>query len=71
MNTFDITKRKQGAFWTYLIEGQIGDRIVYHVGEHCGGLHRKDARQAQEQGKCMLFCKRVGEGRFAYLAVKI
>lgn len=70
MNTFDITKRKQGAFWTYLIEAQKGDRIIYHIGEHCGGVHRKDAMAAEGERKCFLFCKRHGTGQFAYLAVK-
>ena len=70
MTVIDISKRKAGDFWTTLIEAEKGDRIVYHIGEHCGGVHRRDAMAAEGERKCFLFCKRHGTGQFAYLAVK-
>lgn len=67
----DITKESDGrAFHVAIGEAQRGDRILYHVGPHCGGVHRYLAFSASERGKCILFCKRVGDGMFAYLAVK-
>lgn len=68
--TIDIAERKVGAFWEALAEAEKGDRVVYHVGDHCGGVHRRDAADAERQGVCLLFCKRMSNGQFAYLAVK-
>lgn len=70
MTVIDITKHKQGHFWHALADAEKGDRIVYHIGDHCAGLHRKDAAQAEKDGKCFLFCKRIDNGMFAYLAVR-
>ena len=58
------------AFCRALAEAQKGDRIVYHIGQHCGGLHRHAAARAETEKRCFLFCKREGVGQFAYLAVK-
>ena len=66
----DITREESRAFHSAIDEAQRGDRILYHVGPHCGGVHRYLAFSASERGKCILFCKRVGDGMFAYLAVK-
>lgn len=70
MTVIDISKQKQGEFWPTLADAEKGDRIIYHIGEHCGGPHRKDASNAAAQGKCFMFCKRTENGSFAYLAVK-
>ena len=70
-NTIYITgDTKQDALYRALGEAQKGDRIVYHVGQCCGGLHRYAAARAETEKRCFLFCKREGVGQFAYLAVK-
>jgi hypothetical protein len=70
-NTIYITgDTKPDALYHALAEAQKGDRIVYHVGQHCGGLHRHAAARAETDKLAFLFCKREGVGQFAYLAVK-
>ncbi|CAB4151222.1 hypothetical protein UFOVP589_6 [uncultured Caudovirales phage] len=66
----DISRDFHVSFLAALDSAQKGDRIIYHVGPHCGGSHRRDAAGAAKAGLCLLFCKRAGEGQFAYLAVK-
>ena len=66
----DISGQHRGMFPLALHDAERGDRIIYHVGQHCGGPHRLDAAAACEAGLCLLFCKKQGEGLFAYLAVK-
>jgi hypothetical protein len=66
----DISGHPKGGFPLALHEAKKGDRIVYWIGQHCGGPHRLDASAASDAGLCLLFCKRVGEGLFAYCAVK-
>jgi hypothetical protein len=66
----DIRGEARGTLMVALDNAEAGDRIIYHVGEHCGGSHRRDAARAAQDGLCMLFCKRVGEGLFAYVAIK-
>lgn len=66
----DISGSPRGIFPLALHDAERGDRIIYHVGQHCGGPHRLDAAAACEAGMCLLFCKKQGEGLFAYLAVK-
>ena len=61
---------KPDALYTALAEAQKGDRIVYHVGQHCGGIHRHAAARANTDKLVFLFCKRKGVEQFAYLAVK-
>lgn len=70
-NTTYITgDTKQDALYRALGEAQKGDRIVYHVGQCCGGLHRLAAAKASEEGKALLFCRRAGPSLFEYIAVK-
>lgn len=66
----NITKEREGTFIHTLAEADKGDRIIYHVGQHCGGVHRRDAADANERKLCMLFCRKIQDGTFAYLAVK-
>jgi len=67
----DITKDRQGLFCHRLAEAAKGDRLIYHVGQHCGGVHRRDAAEASDAGRCLLVMKRAeAEGMFFYLAVK-
>jgi hypothetical protein len=61
---------KPDALYAALAEAQKGDRIVYHVGQHCGGIHRHAAARAETDKLAFLFCKREGVGQFAYIAVK-
>lgn len=71
VETYNITgEAKSDALFIALEGCQKGDRVIYHVGPHCGGVHRFSALSASDRGICLLFCKRVGEGMFAYLAVK-
>jgi hypothetical protein len=70
-STIYITgETKPDAFYRALAEAQKGDRIVYHVGQTCGGLHRYAAARAETDKRCFLFCKREHGSTFAYLAVK-
>ena len=70
-STIYITgEKKPVAFERALAEAQKGDRIVYHVGQYCGGMHRHAAARAETDKLVFLFCKREGVEQFAYLAVK-
>lgn len=53
-----------------LAGAEPGDEVVYHVGGHAGGPHRRDAFEAQEAGHCLLYQRRMGESSFAYIARK-
>lgn len=67
----DITKEREGVFGHRLEDAGKGDRLIYHVGQHCGGPHRRDAKEASDAGLCLLVMKRANdEGMFFYLAVK-
>ena len=67
----DITKEHEGVFGHRLADADKGDRLIYHVGQHCGGVHRRDARDASDAGLCLLVMKRAdSDGRFFYFAVK-
>jgi hypothetical protein len=70
-STIYITgETKPDALYAALAEAQKGDRIIYHVGQHCGGIHRHAASRAETDKLAFLFCKREGVGQFAYIAVK-
>jgi hypothetical protein len=67
----DITKDRQGTLGHRLAESAKGDRLIYHVGQSCGGVHRRDAANASKAGQCLLVMKRAdADGLFFYLAVK-
>ena len=67
----DITKDLEGMFPHRLDDANKGDRLIYHVGQHCGGPHRRHAKDASDAGLCLLVMKRANdEGMFFYLAVK-
>lgn len=67
----DISSQPSGKFWDALSEAEVGTPIVYHIGLHCGGSHRRDARDAYERGLVTLVQKRNGPGNFIYIAQKI
>lgn len=67
----DISDDPHGAFPLALHHAEKGDRIIYHIGLHCGGPHKGDASGASDAGMCLLFCRRFGATEaFEYLAVK-
>lgn len=69
MTQIDITKARAGTFVVALDNAEPGDEIVYHVGQHAGGKHKKDARVTADRGQCLLYQRRVGS-LFAYIARK-
>jgi len=70
-NTVYITgETKPDAFEVALGAVEKGDRVVYHIGQFCGGLHRHAAARAETEKRCFLFCKRSYGSVFEYLAVK-
>jgi hypothetical protein len=49
---------------------QRGDEVVYHIGEYASGKHKADALQLYKEGKCILYQRKLGAGKFAYIARK-
>jgi len=70
MAQIDITKDSTGMFLVALANAEPGDEVLYHIGGHAGGGHKKDAFKAEKAGHCLLYQRRMGEGRFAYIARK-
>lgn len=70
MAQIDITKDRQGMFLLVLANAEPGDEVLYHVGVHAAGAHKRDALEAQEAGHCLLYQRRMGESSFAYIARK-
>ena len=70
MHTTLITDKPKGALQAALLAAQPGDRIVYHIGPHCGGLHREDARGAYDAGLALLTTRRVNAGMFEHIAIR-
>ena len=70
MAQIDITKERQGMFLLVLANADPGDEVLYYVGEHAAGAHKRDALEAQEAGHCLLYQRRMGERSFAYIARK-
>lgn len=67
----DITGERQGAFGLAMATASKGDRILYHVGEHCAGAHKKDARAAFEGGSVLLTMRKLDRFIFEYLAIPL
>jgi uroporphyrinogen-III synthase len=70
MNIAFIMGKPRGAFAVAVGEAEPGDQIVYHVGQHCGGPHREEARAAYEGGLVLLTSRRSVDGLFEYIAVR-
>lgn len=70
MAQIDITKGRAGTFLMALTNAEPGDEVIYHVGEHAAGAHKRDALWAHEAGHCLLYQRRMGERSFAYVARK-
>jgi hypothetical protein len=59
---------KKGEFTKQLAETTHGDKIIYSRGAYAGGMHKQEALDAHEAGYVGLVQKRIGDGRFAYIA---
>jgi len=70
MTQIDITKERKGSFLMALADAEPGAEIVYHIGDHASGHHKADAQIAGEGGYCLLYQRRLGDRRFAYIARK-
>jgi hypothetical protein len=71
MAQIDVSNEGKGAFSAALVNAEVGDEIVYHIGEFCGGTHRHVAMGASEAGLCILYQRKEGPRRFLYIAKKI
>ena len=66
----NVNKRPQGRFSVVMAEAAVGDEIIYHVGPHAAGPHKREAAAAYETGKCVLYQRKLGDGLFEYVAQK-
>jgi hypothetical protein len=66
----NVSKRPQGLFSVVMAEAAVGDEVIYHVGPHAAGPHKKEAFITYSDGKCTLYQRRVGDGLFEYIAQK-
>lgn len=66
----NITKEQRGTLHTMLDSIKRGDEVVYHIGEYASGKHKADALELYNQGKCILYQRKLGDGKFAYIARK-
>lgn len=71
MTQIDVSNEGKGAFSAALVNAEVGDEIIYHVGEFCGGIHRHLAMASSEAGLCVLYQRKEGPRRFIYIAKKI
>ena len=67
----DVTGERAGAFEETLASIDVGERIIYHIGEHCAGAHRVAARSAYEGGRVTLSLRKRSKHLFEYIAIKI
>jgi hypothetical protein len=71
MAQIDVSNEGRGAFAAALVNAEVGDEIIYHTGEFCGGTHRHLAMASSEAGLCVLYQRKEGPRRFVYTAKKI
>jgi len=67
----DVSGERAGAFDEALTWISVGERIIYHIGEHCAGAHRRAARSAYESGVVTLSLRKRAKHQFEYIAIKI
>lgn len=67
---YNITKDQRGVLHTMLESMKRGDEVIYHIGEYAAGKHKADALELYQQGKCLLYQRKLGAGKFAYIARK-
>lgn len=70
VDQIDISKRGKGIFHQTLKAADVGDEIVYHIGPFAGGVHKFEAAGNYKAGLCVLYQRRLGKGKFAYIAKK-
>lgn len=70
MELIDLTQTRLADFMTALKNAEEGDELLYHIGEWCGGPHKRIALDCAEAGKCFLYQRRRGETQFEYIAKK-
>ena len=70
MAEHDLTKAKPGSFLTALANAEVGDDLLYHVGEFAGGPHKRAAMLSFEGGKSFIFRRKLGPGLFAHYVRK-
>ena len=66
----DVSRRPEGLFAVVFSEAAAGDEVIYHVGPHAAGPHKSEAAAAYEAGKCVLYQRKLGGGKFEYIAKK-
>ncbi|CAB4190201.1 hypothetical protein UFOVP1202_36 [uncultured Caudovirales phage] len=66
----DISNRPEGIFGLVLQEAAVGDEVIYHVGPHASGPHKREAFSTYTEGKCILYQRKLGAGNFEYIAKK-
>ena len=66
----NIIKEQRGTLHTVLDSIKRGDEVIYHIGEYASGKHKADALDLYNQGKCILYQRKLGDGKFAYIARK-
>jgi hypothetical protein len=71
MAQIDVSNEGKGAFSAALVNAEVGDEIVYHIGEFCGGTHRHLAMASSEAGLCVLYQRKEAPRRFLYIAKKV
>jgi hypothetical protein len=67
---YNIVKDQRRTLRTVLDSIKRGDEVVYHIGEYCSSKHKADALELYNQGKCILYQRKLGAGKFAYIARK-
>lgn len=66
----DISRCPEGLFHVVLADAKVGDEIIYHIGPHAAGPHKRDAYETYSDGHCTLYQRRVRAGLFEYVAKK-
>ena len=66
----NITRDRRGALHNIFDTIPRGDQVIYHIGEYAAGYHKADAMELYLSGKCILFQRKLGPGKFAYVARK-
>lgn len=67
---YNIVKDQRGVLHTMLDSMKRGDEVVYHIGEYAAGKHKADALELYNQGKCILYQRKLEPFKFAYIARK-
>lgn len=70
MARIDITKHPRGMFHVALDDADVGDEIVYHIGEYAAGWHKRDALDAALGDKCFIYQRKLGKHVFEYCVKK-